>query len=55
MSGDEIKALERTIAEITEIASGFGLDLYPMRYEICPAGIFLALTGVFGRPIFCLS
>ncbi len=28
------KALERAIAEITEIAKGFGLDFYPMRYGL---------------------
>ncbi|WP_411567622.1 SpoVR family protein [Sporosarcina sp. GW1-11] len=42
-------ALERAIAEITEIASGFGLDFYPMRYEICPADI-LYTFGAYGMP-----
>lgn len=46
---DEIKALERSIAEITEIASGFGLDFYPMRYEICPADIIYTF-GAYGMP-----
>ncbi|WP_150275578.1 SpoVR family protein [Paenibacillus tepidiphilus] len=49
MSGDEIRALERSIAEITEIASGFGLDFYPMRYEICPADIIYTF-GAYGMP-----
>ncbi|MHA6534728.1 SpoVR family protein [Paenibacillus sp. BAC0078] len=49
MPGDEIKALERAIAEITEIASGFGLDFYPMRYEICPADIIYTF-GAYGMP-----
>lgn len=45
---DEI-ALERAIAEITEIAKGFGLDFYPMRYEICPAEIIYTF-GAYGMP-----
>ncbi|MCE3199924.1 SpoVR family protein [Paenibacillus sonchi] len=49
MPGDEIQALERAIAEITEIASGFGLDFYPMRYEICPADIIYTF-GAYGMP-----
>jgi stage V sporulation protein R len=46
---DERKALERAIAEITEIAKGFGLDFYPMRYEICPADIIYTF-GAYGMP-----
>ncbi|OBZ11943.1 stage V sporulation protein R [Bacillus sp. FJAT-27264] len=46
---DELKALERAIAEITEIATGFGLDFYPMRYEICPADIIYTF-GAYGMP-----
>lgn len=46
---DEIKALERAIEEITEIAKGFGLDFYPMRYEICPADIIYTF-GAYGMP-----
>ncbi|WP_194841550.1 SpoVR family protein [Sporosarcina obsidiansis] len=42
-------ALQRAIEEITEIASGFGLDFYPMRYEICPADI-LYTFGAYGMP-----
>ncbi len=45
----EIKALHRAIDEITEIATGFGLDFYPMRYEICPADI-LYTFGAYGMP-----
>ncbi|UZJ81192.1 SpoVR family protein [Fictibacillus sp. KU28468] len=37
------------ISEITEIASGFGLDFYPMRYEICPADIIYTF-GAYGMP-----
>jgi stage V sporulation protein R len=46
---DEVKALERAIDEITEIAKGFGLDFYPMRYEICPADIIYTF-GAYGMP-----
>jgi stage V sporulation protein R len=46
---DDLKALERAIEEITEIAVGFGLDFYPMRYEICPADIIYTF-GAYGMP-----
>ncbi|MEW9667395.1 SpoVR family protein [Ammoniphilus sp. 3BR4] len=41
--------LERAIEEITEIAKGFGLDFYPMRYEICPPEIIYTF-GAYGMP-----
>lgn len=41
--------LQQAIGEITEIASGFGLDFYPMRYEICPADIIYTF-GAYGMP-----
>lgn len=43
------KELQRAIQEITEIAEGFGLDFYPMRYEICPADIIYTF-GAYGMP-----
>lgn len=49
MNQDEIRALERSINEITEIAQGFGLDFYQMRYEICPADIIYTF-GAYGMP-----
>ncbi|KMM63595.1 stage V sporulation protein R [Bacillus glycinifermentans] len=49
MSVREQKKLERAIEEITEIAKGFGLDFYPMRYEICPAEIIYTF-GAYGMP-----
>jgi stage V sporulation protein R len=49
MTEDEKKQLERAIDEITEIAKGFGLDFYPMRYEICPADIIYTF-GAYGMP-----
>ncbi|MBL5766970.1 SpoVR family protein [Heyndrickxia sporothermodurans] len=49
MNHEEEKALEYAISEITEIATGFGLDFYPMRYEICPADIIYTF-GAYGMP-----
>ncbi|MFD0590812.1 SpoVR family protein [Paenibacillus sp. GCM10027627] len=49
MNQDEIRELERAIDEITEIAKGFGLDFYQMRYEICPADIIYTF-GAYGMP-----
>jgi len=43
------KSLEYAISEITEIARGFGLDFYPMRYEVCPADIIYTF-GAYGMP-----
>lgn len=43
------RELERAIGEITEIAKGFGLDFYSMRYEICPADIIYTF-GAYGMP-----
>ncbi|GGD15947.1 SpoVR family protein [Pontibacillus salipaludis] len=49
MSSEYNKQLEYAIDEITEIAEGFGLDFYPMRYEICPADIIYTF-GAYGMP-----
>ncbi|KWW51145.1 stage V sporulation protein R [Bacillus cereus] len=49
MIASDDKALQYAIAEITEIATGFGLDFYPMRYEICPAEIIYTF-GAYGMP-----
>ncbi|MGP7817070.1 SpoVR family protein [Niallia sp. 01092] len=49
MNEVEQKELQKAIAEITEIATGFGLDFYPMRYEICPADIIYTF-GAYGMP-----
>lgn len=45
----EMEQLEKSISEIMEIADGFGLDYYPMRYEICPADIIYTF-GAYGMP-----
>jgi stage V sporulation protein R len=49
MNEQNQKDLEYAISEITEIAKGFGLDFYPMRYEICPADIIYTF-GAYGMP-----
>ncbi|GIO24492.1 SpoVR family protein [Oceanobacillus sp. J11TS1] len=46
---NETKELTKAIEEITEVAKGFGLDFYPMRYEICPADIIYTF-GAYGMP-----
>ncbi|MEK3884140.1 SpoVR family protein [Paenibacillus sp. PL2-23] len=49
MPSTDIKKLEYAIDEITEIATGLGLDFYPMRYEICPSDIIYTF-GAYGMP-----
>ncbi|UOQ43571.1 SpoVR family protein [Halobacillus salinarum] len=49
MKPDDHKKLETAIREITEIAKGFGLDFYPMRYEVCPDDIIYTF-GAYGMP-----
>ncbi len=49
LRAEEKAKLEKSIQEITEIAEGFGLDSYPMRYEICPPEI-LYTFGAYGMP-----
>ncbi|MRH45073.1 stage V sporulation protein R [Aquibacillus halophilus] len=49
MKQSDQKQLERAIEEITEIAKGFGLDFYPMRYEVCPPEIIYTF-GAYGMP-----
>lgn len=49
MNDNERTALESAIEEITDIAAGFGLDFFPMRYEICPADIIYTF-GAYGMP-----
>ncbi|RKP54031.1 SpoVR family protein [Cohnella endophytica] len=50
MQRDEERVeLENAIADITDIAERFGLDFYPMRYEICPSDIIYTF-GAYGMP-----
>src|SRR5690625_3083513 len=44
-----MKELQYATEEITEIATHFGLDFYPMRYEVCPADIIYTF-GAYGMP-----
>jgi len=44
-----IKEIERAIEDIMKIAKGFGLDYYPMRFEIVPADIMYTI-GAYGMP-----
>jgi stage V sporulation protein R len=46
---DNYQQLAKSIDEITEIAKGFGLDFYSMRYEICPSDIIYTF-GAYGMP-----
>ncbi|MCA0969731.1 SpoVR family protein [Halobacillus litoralis] len=49
MKPEDQKNLRSAIEEITEIAKGFGLDFYPMRYEVCPDDIIYTF-GAYGMP-----
>ncbi|SDI83909.1 SpoVR family protein [Natribacillus halophilus] len=49
MPANERRQLEKKIEEITEIAEGFGLNFFPMRYEVCPADIIYTF-GAYGMP-----
>lgn len=49
MQPSEIQTLENAIEQITQVARRFGLDFYPMRYEICPADIIYTF-GAYGMP-----
>jgi len=44
-----LNELEKAIAEISEIALGFGLDPFSIRYEICPPDIIYTF-GAYGMP-----
>ena len=46
---ENYQQLAKAIDEITEIAKGFGLDFYSMRYEICPSDIIYTF-GAYGMP-----
>ncbi|KPV45483.1 SpoVR family protein [Alicyclobacillus ferrooxydans] len=45
----EMEELENSIEKMMEIATGFGLDYYPMRFEVCPADIIYTF-GAYGMP-----
>lgn len=45
----EIEALEKQVELIEAQAKKFGLDFFPMRFEICPADIIYTF-GTYGMP-----
>ena len=45
----ELKILEDAIENITQVATGFGLDFYDMYFEVCPAEIIYTF-GAYGMP-----
>ncbi|MCL6516787.1 SpoVR family protein [Alicyclobacillus sp.] len=49
MNAAEMKDLEKSIEQMMDIARGFGLDFYPMRFEVCPADIIYTF-GAYGMP-----
>ncbi|MCL6631384.1 MAG: SpoVR family protein [Alicyclobacillus herbarius] len=49
MNDAELKELEQSIEKIMRIADGFGLDYFPMRYEVCPSDIIYTF-GAYGMP-----
>jgi stage V sporulation protein R len=49
MTPDEVRELERGIAEIREIAERVGLDPYPVHFELVPASIMYEF-GAYGLP-----
>lgn len=49
MNQVEMENLDTSIDEMMEIARGFGLDFYSMRFEVCPADIIYTF-GAYGMP-----
>ncbi len=49
MTDQELKQLEQSIREILQIADNYGLDYFPMRYEVCPADIIYTIAA-YGMP-----
>ena len=49
MTDAELKELEKSIESIWEIAEGFGLDPYPVHFEVVPAAIMYEF-GAYGLP-----
>ena len=49
MGGTDTRRLAEALEEIHEKAERFGLDGFPMRYEICPADV-LYTFGAYGMP-----
>jgi stage V sporulation protein R len=49
MSDEDVLALQEAIDRIVELAKGFELDFFEMRYEVCPADIIYTF-GAYGMP-----
>jgi len=49
MTNRELEELERSIERMMDLARAFGLDFYPMRFEVCPADV-LYTFGAYGMP-----
>lgn len=49
MNQEELQDLEKSIEQMMEIAQDFGLDFYPMRFEVCPPDIIYTF-GAYGMP-----
>ncbi|MGE3913144.1 MAG: SpoVR family protein [Chloroflexota bacterium] len=49
MTPEDVKELERSISQIWEIAGRFGLDPYPVHFELVPASIMYEF-GAYGLP-----
>lgn len=49
MNVQELEALERSVEQMMELAKEFGLDFYPMRFEVCPADVIYTF-GAYGMP-----
>ncbi len=45
----ELKKLEEAMVKIAEVAKDFGLDFFPVRFEICPADVIYTF-GAYGMP-----
>jgi len=45
----ELYRLEKAIEEISQQAAKFGLDFFPMRFELCPADVLYTI-GAYGMP-----
>ncbi len=49
MRQDEFQRFEKAVAELEDRARSYGLDFFPMRYELCPADVVYSIAG-FGMP-----
>jgi len=50
MTPAEVSELEDAIVSMTDIAKGFGLDFYDMRFELVPADVLYTFGAYQGMP-----